>query len=89
MVPAQAFSLLSCVFQSSSPFVVVLVLDWAHSTRYRLLRAFDALPHAARVTSIRPFESAGLPGRKDGEKRVTGASLSLTPEDDWDRTLTN
>jgi hypothetical protein len=26
-----------------------------HSTRYRLLRAFDALPHAARFTCIRPL----------------------------------
>src|ERR1700733_11466033 len=29
-----------------------------HSTRYRLLRAFDALPQAARFACIRPFESA-------------------------------
>jgi hypothetical protein len=46
MVPSHAFSLFSSVFHSSSSFVVVLVLDWPHSMRYRLLRAFDALPHA-------------------------------------------
>jgi hypothetical protein len=38
-----------------------VLLKMARSTRCRLLRAFGALPHAARVTCIRRVECVGWP----------------------------